>query len=126
MHGWKLDYENFIHKNLFLSRFGKTAKYLILENFRLYGIHWTLTSSKIKSFLRMSRNLHFKNWQSMTRCFTLQFHWIQDKSPKIMPAMYKLYATQYTNYRTYLTTPNNPFIPCTTSAICIIHKCKQF
>ena len=30
---WKQDHENFIHE------FGKTAKYFILENFRLYGMY---------------------------------------------------------------------------------------
>ena len=34
-YGWKLDQENFIHD--FWAELGKTTKYLILENFRLYG-----------------------------------------------------------------------------------------
>ena len=40
-HGWKLDGENFICENLFLSRIGQKREiqmYLPLENFRLYGI----------------------------------------------------------------------------------------
>ena len=35
MHGWKLDHENFIREK---AEFGKTAKYLILKNFRIYSM----------------------------------------------------------------------------------------
>ena len=38
MPGWALDHDNFIHENLFLAEFGKTMKYLPLENFGLYSL----------------------------------------------------------------------------------------
>ena len=36
--GWKLDHEILSMKICFWAEFGKTAKYFILENFRLYGM----------------------------------------------------------------------------------------
>ena len=51
MRGW-LE-ENFIRENLFWAEFGKTAKYLSLENFRLYGTTlWSLSPAVKLSWIQ--------------------------------------------------------------------------